>query len=124
MEEVLKGIYIAVGTILLCIALSLVFKNNRELSQVLDTQKEIILDKSIVYQEYQEEKDKNITYQELVASLLNGIEYPVKVNGLEITPGTFEPETFDFALIPQTEYKKTYYYNANNEIKLIQYQSI
>ncbi|HIS61650.1 MAG TPA: hypothetical protein IAC14_05280 [Candidatus Scybalomonas excrementigallinarum] len=124
MEEVLKGIYIAVGTILLCIALSLVFKDNRGLNQVLDTQKEIILDKSVIYQEYQEEKDKNVTYQELVAGLLNGIEYPVKVNGVEITPETFEPETFDFALIPQTEYKKTYYYNANNEIKLIQYQSI
>ncbi|MBS6559089.1 MAG: hypothetical protein KH355_02305 [Clostridiales bacterium] len=124
MEEVLKGIYIAVGTILLCIALSLVFKNNRELNQVLNTQNEIILDKSVIYQEYQEEKDKNITYQELVASLLNGIEYPVKVNGVEITPETFEPETFNFSLIPQTEYKKTYYYNANNEIKLIQYQSI
>lgn len=124
MEEVLKGIYMAVGTLLLCLALALVFHSDREINRVFDTQKEIILDKSVIYQEYQEEKDKNITYQELVASLLNRIEYPIKVNSVEITPETFEPETFNFALIPQTEYKKTYYYNANNEIKLIQYQSI
>lgn len=124
MEEILNGIYMAVGAFLLCVALSLTFLNDRKINKTMDMQREIILDKSIICQEYSNEENKNVAYKELMTSLMNGIECPIRIDNVSLTPETFEPKTFDFSLIPQTEYKKTYYYTKDNKIELIQYEGV
>lgn len=127
MEEVLKGIWIAVGTILLCLALSITFSGDRNLNRVVNQQKEKILDQPVVYEDYQEKNNKNnsdVSYEEIIASLLDGIEYPVKIEEISLDPENFEPETFDFSLISYSNYKRTYVYNKNNKIELIRYKKV
>lgn len=131
MEVIIKGIYTGAMTVLLCIALTILFQNDREMNRMIDQQKNFILEQSVISQSRSKENEvkKNridiITYCELIATLQNEITYQVKINELEIDP-SFDKYTFNFSLIPKTNYRKRYFYNDENysKIEKIEYTSI
>ncbi len=57
-----------------------------------------------------------MTYAELTAYLLGSLEYNTKVNQLEIDKDTYDYQMFDFSLITQGEYQKSYEYDTSGKI--------
>ncbi len=76
----------------------------------------------VVYQQYHVADKGSITYAELIASLLQPLDYDIIVNGIMINKIWHYPEKISEYAIPKREYNKNYQYDDKGNIIFISYE--
>lgn len=127
MSEVLEFLKYGFAIFFFCVAVSILFSGNRNVNSFQETQKKNILvdNEDVLYQQAKEEiEDEVITRAEIVSILMSQPEYNMQIGDLTITKDTFEKETFDFSLIPEGRYSRTYQFNDAGNVQNVIYKEI
>lgn len=65
-----------------------------------------------------------VSYNEVIAMLLDGIEYDVRVGGKYLSHNYFVPAEFEYSLIEPCNYEKTYRYSSDGSIRCVTFTKI
>ena len=115
----------AFNVVIFCLALSLLFWGMKNLNDLHTTTLKDINSSNVLYEQYQEIPDKNqISYYEMIAIMLSGLENDIVVNGLEIKAIEYDYLQFDYSLIEKTNYIKEYIADTNGYVVKVVYNSI
>lgn len=107
-----------------CIAGTLLLYSYKSLYQFITTTKNQVNNQSVLYEQPLEKIDESkVTYAELIATLFNELEYDLKINSLVIEKENYNSQDFDFSIIPNTDYGKSYVLDVSGDISMVNYQS-
>jgi len=102
---------------------TLLLYSNRSLDKIISTTRIQISEENIYYENerlYDEIKESKTTYAEIITTLLGDLDYDVQINNMTILKENYNYTMFDFSVIPQGEYTKTYQYDSSgNIVKMI-----
>lgn len=126
MENIVKSFYLVAGVFLVTIAISLLYYKTNLFEHFLKNQNKLFQEQ-VLYESTNDNDEKKdimiVSCEEVIASLLNELEYPIKVRNTIFSPDTVEKENINYAdiLIKKT-YKKTYDFDKNGRILQINYE--
>lgn len=107
-----------------CLAGTLLLYSYKSLYQFITTTKNQINNQGVLYEQSLEKIDKcKVTYAELIATLFYELEYDVKINNIVIEKDNYNSQDFDFSIIPNGDYGKSYVLDTNGNISMVTYQS-
>lgn len=123
MENTTKFIKLACAGIIFCIG---VFYFNYSISiynKLVTTVREKIKDDKIIYQQYYS-NEEYITYSELIAVLIQELEYDIEIDGFLISKYEHQAESIINYEIEMANYRKSYVYDTSEKITRIVYEKI
>jgi ferredoxin-fold anticodon binding domain-containing protein len=100
--------------------------SNRSLDKIISSTKVQISKENILYENertYDEVKEIKSTYADLISVLLGDLDYDVVINNMTILKENYNYKMFDFSVIPQGEYTKTYEYDSSGNIAKVIFKS-
>lgn len=107
-----------------CIAGTLLLYCYKNLYKLITITKNQVNSQSVLYEQPLEKiVECKVTYEELIATLFCKLEYDVKINNIVIEKENYNSQTFDFSIIPNVDYGKSYVLDVSGEISMITYQS-
>ncbi len=77
-----------------------------------------------VYIQYNPDEMETVTYAGLIATLYGALEYDINIDGLTISRREHDPEDIPEYGISRTNYKKSYVYDGQGNIKEVVYRSV
>jgi hypothetical protein len=107
-------------------AVTLLFYSNRSLNKIIVITKNQIGTENIFYENqrlYDEIKESKTTYAEIITTLLGDLDYDILINNMTILKDNYNYKMFDFSIIPQGEYTKTYQYDSSGNIVRVVFKS-
>ena len=119
MQNLSKLLELSASILMFCMAVTLLFYSNRSLNKIIVTTKNQIGTENILYENqrlYDEIKESKTTYAEIITTLLGDLDYDVLINSMTILKDNYNYKMFDFSVIPQGEYTKTYQYDSSGNI--------
>lgn len=122
METGQKLLLGGVTAIALCIGLYLLIYESRVVTDMFNVVRDQIKEEEL-YQQYYAEDIEEISYAELVAILLNNLEYDINVNGVLIKKEEHDIDKINVYGLNLTDYLKQYQYDESGNITLISYTS-
>ena len=109
---------------LFCLAGNLLLYSYKSLYQFITTTKNQVNSQKVLYEQSLEKIDESkVTYAELIATLFNELEYDLKINNLVIEKENYNSQDFDFSIVPNGDYGKSYVLDENGDISMVYYQS-
>lgn len=124
MENALKIIRNNAAVAIFCIALAVWISVNNNLNKLLFTTKETVLDNDILYHSEEVSEQDEISYEELISTIMIGQDYDIQVNEILVQAKDFNYLQFDYNLITNCSYKQQIIYNNDGSINRISYSSI
>lgn len=124
MENALKIFRNNAAVAIFCIALAVWISVNNNLNKLLFTTKETVLDNDILYQSEEVSEQDEISYEELISTIMIGQDYDIQVNEILVQAKDFNYLQFDYNLITNSSYKQQVIYNNDGSINRISYSSI
>ena len=124
MENALKIVRNNAAVAIFCIALAVWISVNNNLNKLLFTTKETVLDNDILYQSEEVSEQDEISYEELISTIMIGQDYDIQVNEILIQAKDFNYLQFDYNFITNCSYKQQIIYNNDGSINRISYSSI
>lgn len=124
MENITKLIQMAFAAIVFCISIACVFFETKTYNTALATVRELYKDDDVVYMQYNPDVSVTVSYSELIAILMQPLEYDLLVDSYRIYKITHTADQISLYGIQRSEYIKSYHYNANGEIDLIIYTKV
>ena len=107
-----------------CLAGNLLLYSYKSLYQFITTTKNQVNSQKVLYEQPLEKIDESkVTYAELIATLFHEIEYDLKINNLVIEKENYNSQDFDFSIVPNGDYGKSYVLDENGDISMVYYQS-
>lgn len=122
METGQKLLLGAASAITLCIGLYLLIFESRIVSNMFDVVRDQINEEEL-YQQYYAEDIEEVSYAELVATLLNNLEYDIMINGELIRREDHDTDKINGYGLNESDYLKQYQYDESGKITLITYTS-
>lgn len=110
----------AASGLVLCIGLYLLILQTRTVSNMFDIVRNQMKDKEI-YQQYYEKKIEEVPYAELVATLLNTLDYDIVIDGKVIRRREHDMAGITGYPLKKCKYRKEYQYDADGRIEWIIY---
>ncbi len=123
MEAGQKLLLGALSAMVLCIGLSILFYETRIVSQLFDAVRDQMKEEELFQQYYKVEKEI-IPYEELVAILLNDLEYDIAIDGVQFKKDEHDMDKIAGYDLKKTNYLKEYQYDEGGKIILIIYASV
>lgn len=119
MQNVRKLLEISAYVVMFCTAVLLLLYSERALSRLIISTKDKISNNHILYEKYrtyEEINENKTTYAEIIAMLFGDLDYDVQINDLVISKSNYNYKSFDFSVIVQTDYIKSYQYDTSGDI--------
>lgn len=119
MQNISKLLELSASILMFCMAVTLLLYSNRSLDKIISSTRIQISSENIYYEDerlYDEIKESKTTYAEIITTLLGDLDYDVQINSLTIFKENYNYKMFDFSVIPQGEYTKTYQYDSSGNI--------
>lgn len=123
MEDTLKFIKIACAGLVFCIGMIIFLHGIRTYNKSISTVREKIKDDNVLYQQYYPDEEI-VTYSELIASLFQILEYDIEIDGFLINKYEHFAEKVISYNIQETDYSKSYLYDANGNVTKIVYTPV
>jgi hypothetical protein len=127
MDKILKLLQMAFHVIILFMALTLLYTMSRKFTSLTEKTADIIMKDNILYEAHLDKQEHYITHAELIAILLEDIEYDIEVvdkaESYKITAETYSPSDIELYIFVSRKFKKSYVYNINGTIAKIRYLS-
>jgi hypothetical protein len=125
MENV-KELIEKVGAIFMfCIAGTLLLIQYKEQYKLITIIREGVSKQGVLYEQpIDETKNDKVSYKEVIATLISDLDYDVQVNTIYLQKEYFNPMEFDFSVIANTDYTKTYEMDSFGNIVKIIYKSL
>jgi hypothetical protein len=120
METSQKLLIGAASTLMFCIGLYLILYETRIVSNMFDVVRNQMKDKEL-YQQYYVEDIEKVSYPELIATLLNDLEYDIVINGVLIQRNEHDFDQIPEYRLNEGDYRKDYQYDESGKITLITY---
>lgn len=120
MENWKDLLYQSISTILFCVAITVFLHQSTSYSKLLEELKS--MDQPAIYQQEREE-ELFTTYPELIASLVQPLEYDIEIDGLLISKYEHTVEQIESYGIKNTRYEKTYAYDSKGAVTRLIYRS-
>lgn len=111
-----------VTALLLFIGLYLLILETRIIANMFEVVRNEIKEEEI-YQQYYSEDSEKVSYTELVAILLNTLEYDIVVDGISISMDEHNSDRISGYQLKNCDYSKEYHYDEHGKIILISYIS-
>jgi len=124
MENALKIFRNNAAVAIFCIALAVWISVNNNLNRLLFTTKETVLDNNILYQSEEVFEQEEISYEELISTLIIGQDYDIQIDSMLLQAKEFNYLQFDYNLITYCRYKQQIIFNNDGSINRIIYSSI
>jgi len=124
MEEVNKLLYTAFAAIMFCIGTFLLLYGAKQYNKGLDTVRSSYIDSDTMYQQYTSNNEDIVPSAELIATLLNTLEYDIWIDSVLISKGEHSREKITGYGIRNIDYQKTYNYDNYGNITGITYTGI
>jgi hypothetical protein len=122
MEAAQKLLIGAASVLMLCVSLYLVLFENHIVTNIFDVVRNQMKDEEL-YQQYYTEDVEEVPYAELVATLLNDLEYDIVIDGALIQRNEHDIEKIRGYILKENDYLKEYQYNESGTIEIITYTS-
>jgi hypothetical protein len=122
MEAGQKLLIGAASALVLCIGLYLVLFETRIVTNMFDVIRNQLKDEEL-YQQYYTEDIEEVPYAELVAILLNDLEYDVVIDGEQIQRNEHDIDKIGGYRFKENDYLKEYQYDECGTIVMITYTS-
>lgn len=110
------------SAVLFCISIAVLTFFTNSYSALLEETSKMIYDQEL-YQQYNQENKETITYSELIASLMQPLDYDIKVDGLSISKYEHYVDMISDYSIRNGVYHKRYQYDNRGNITLVIYTS-
>ncbi len=125
MENV-KELIEKVGAIFMfCIAGTLLLIQYKEQYKLITVIREGVSKQGVLYEQSIDVTVNNkVSHKEVIAALICDLEYDVEVNTIYLQKEYFNPMEFDFSVIANTDYRKTYEVDLSGNIVKIVYKSL
>ncbi|WP_313133384.1 hypothetical protein [Anaerocolumna sp.] len=125
MENV-KELIEKVGAIFMfCIAGTLLLIQYKEQYKLITVIREGISKQGVLNEQPIDVTANNkVSHKEVIAALICDLEYDVEVNTIYLQKEYFNPMEFDFSVIANTDYRKTYEVDLSGNIVKIVYKSL
>ena len=123
MEAGQKLLLGALSAMVLCIGLYLLFFETRIVTQLFESVRDQIKEEELYQQYYNVEKDV-LPYEELIAILLNHLEYDIMIDGVSFKKDEHDVDKITGYGLKKTNYLKEYHYDEGGNIILITYASV
>lgn len=78
----------------------------------------------VVYASRPDQFDTTVSRQELIATMMHDLEYPIVVDGIYISPEKYSYINFNYAQISSGPFAVTYVYQTDGELSMIRYDKI
>lgn len=124
MDNFLRALYYSFCIFMLCLAVTILFVNERGMTTFLDNKtrdmKDGMLEGKFLGDTY--DTPDVVSCDEVVVDILSNRSYIVLVNGHSFRPGEFENSDIPFSdIITQTTYKVSCVYDKNNVLTSVNY---
>ncbi|MFU0827490.1 MAG: Competence protein ComGG [Lachnoclostridium sp.] len=126
MQNTSKLLELSAYLVMFCMAVAFLFYSDRTFSKIISSVKNDISKNHVLYENdrtYEEVQKKQTTYTELITSLLGDLDYDVQINDILIWKENYNYKTFDFSIIPESNYIKNYQYDSTGNIVKVIYKS-
>lgn len=120
MEASQKLLIGAASALMFCIGLYLILYETRIVSNMFDVVRNQMKDEEL-YQQYYVEDIEKVSYPELIATLLNDLEYDIVINGVLIQRNEHDFNRISEYRLNEGDYRKDYQYDESGKITLITY---
>ena len=119
-------IFMAIGAIIFCLAVVFLLTNISTLKKANEALDERGSRNDIVYESDEESPERNVTYAELMATLMgDSLEYDIFIDHVEIKAGDYSPlKLSEYAIPHYATYSRKIFFNTDGTIKYIQYWGI
>lgn len=120
MENVTKYIQLTLYVILFLVGMYLMLNHSVKYSNIISNVRDRFKDKEKVLYEQQILEENYVSYKELIAKLLNNLEYDIEIDGLLINKKEHNALKIESYGIEKADYIKTYIYDkSGNIIKIV-----
>ena len=119
MQNISKLLELTAFILMFCMAVTLLLYSYRSLEKIISTARIQVSTENIFHEDerlYDEIKESKTTYAEIITTLLGDLDYDVLINNIMILKENYNYRMFDFSVIPQGDYTKTYQYDASGNI--------
>lgn len=126
MENGTKLIEVSSYIFMFCAAITILLFFNRTMNNLIVSTKTQVSNQNILYESersYEEVKESKVSYAEVISLLLGNLEYDIQINDLTILKEGYNYQEFDFSLIPQAEFIKSYQCDSSGSIVKVLYKS-
>lgn len=124
MESASKLIQMAFAAIVFCISIVLLFFESKTYNCSLATVRELYKDDYVIYMQYNPDDAVIVSYSELIATLMEPLDYDITVDGLQIKKLEHTADQISTYGIQNADYAKSYRYNDNGDIVFVIYTRI
>lgn len=122
MEAGQKLLIGATSVLVLCVSLYLILFETRIVTNMFDVVRSQMKDEEL-YQQYYSEDVEEVPYAELVAILLNDLEYDIVIDGELILRNEYNIDKIGGYGLKENDYLKEYQYDENGFTAMITYTS-
>lgn len=125
MESTISFLERASCIIIFCMATWGLIFANRTMESTISSLKDTAFSEQTLYEQSLETiYMQEITYEELLGILMGELVVDIRINQMELRKEEYNPNIFDFSVIVESSYNKTYELHENGSIKKIIYTSI
>ena len=122
MENWKELVYQSVSATIFCIAVTLLLHQYVSYTKLLEQLK--CRNQPLLYQQNKSEVNPFVSYAELIATLVQPLEYDMEIDQVLISKYEHTPDQIQSYEIKKTNYVKSYAYDGNGEVTRILYESI
>ena len=120
MEASQKILIGAASALMFCIGIYLILYESRFVSEMFDVVRHQMKGEEL-YQQYYVEDIEKVSYAELIATLLNDLEYDIVINGILVKRNEHNFDQISGYRLKEGDYRKEYQYDESGNIALITY---
>ncbi|MDU6264537.1 MAG: hypothetical protein E6600_08510 [Anaerocolumna aminovalerica] len=125
MENIKELVEKSAAIFMFCIAGTLLLIQYKEQYKLISTIRVNLSKQGVLYEQpIYKIQDNKVSYKEVVAALICDLEYDVQVNRIYLQKDSFNPMEFDFSVVPNTDYIKTYEVDSSGNITKVTYNSL
>lgn len=124
MDNVKEFIEKAGAIFMFCIAGTLLLFQYKEQYRLISTMRENVRKQGVLYEQpINEIQNNKVSYEEVITTLICDLDYDVQVNTIYLQKESFNPMEFDFSVIPNTDFAKSYEIDSSGTIVKVIYKS-
>ncbi|MBU5331943.1 hypothetical protein KQI61_07005 [Anaerocolumna aminovalerica] len=125
MENIKELVEKSAAIFMFCIAGTLLLIQYKEQYKLISTIRVNLSNQGVLYEQpIYKIQDNKVSYKEVIAALICDLEYDVQVNRIYLQKDSFNPMEFDFSVVPNTDYIKTYEVDSSGNITKVTYNSL
>lgn len=125
MENIKELVEKSAAIFMFCIAGTLLLIQYKEQYKLISTIRVNLSKQGVLYEQpIYKIQDNKVSYKEVIAALICDLEYDVQVNRICLQKDSFNPMEFDFSVVPNTDYIKTYEVDSSGNITKVTYNSL